>query len=271
MSHPILHTSSSGDLKVPEMRARASSHSIQQAKPSAVKRVKDKMTKQILTDQQKELLRHSWNHVGKQGPSGIGAMIFKRIFERDSSIRRIFGYASFPLNRLSYDHNFEGHSRLFVAVLEGAIKNVDDLETRYAPILIQHGKNHTKFFEKGFKPEYWEVFAEAMTESAMEWVGPGKHRETVKAWTVLVSYIVDKMRLGYDAEMRRIKKINNGYNSCPPSPLASREASPSKRSPSPTQKEENGEFFVDYDQEDSNFTDNQQSSSLSRRYYYENY
>lgn len=264
------------------MRIRASSHSLQSKPVSAgvadVNRKKANhihMARQIFTDQQKDLLRHSWNHVGKQGPSGIGTMIFKRIFERNIAIRRLFGFATTPLSRLPYEPNFESHARVFVAVLEGAIKNLDDLDNRYGPILVQHGKNHTKFSERGFKPDFWDVFAEAMTESAMEWVGPGKHRETVKAWTILVSYIVDKMRIGYEAEIRRIRKVNNGYNSCPPSPLGgSRDTSPSKQhnSPSPTNRHPaNGDgFFVDYeDDSHKHHHHHHHSANLSRRNYYD--
>ncbi len=48
---------------------------------------------------------------------------------------------------------------------------------------------------------------QAMTESVMEWVGPGKHRETIKSWTILVSYVTEEIRYAYRCEVKR-RRVN---------------------------------------------------------------
>lgn len=43
-----------------------------------------------------------------------------------------------------------------------------------------------------------------MIAAAREWEGWKKHRETLRAWTILVSFIVDRMRNGYETAVRRL-------------------------------------------------------------------
>lgn len=42
-----------------------------------------------------------------------------------------------------------------------------------------------------------------MIAAAREWEGWKKHRETLRAWTILISFIVDRMRNGYETAVRR--------------------------------------------------------------------
>ena len=75
------------------------------------------------------------------------------------------------------------------------------MDTRYFIFLFQ---------SYGFKPEYWDSFGQALTESAREWEGWKTHRETIRAWTVLVSFIVDRMRQGYEsASRKKTQEIEN--------------------------------------------------------------
>lgn len=48
-----------------------------------------------------------------------------------------------------------------------------------------------------------DIFGEAMIAAAREWEGWRKHRETLRAWTLLISFLVDRMRQGYESTVRR--------------------------------------------------------------------
>uniref|UniRef100_A0A915JFS1 Uncharacterized protein n=1 Tax=Romanomermis culicivorax TaxID=13658 RepID=A0A915JFS1_ROMCU len=48
-----------------------------------------------------------------------------------------------------------------------------------------------------------DVFGEAMIGAAREWEGWCKHRETLRGWTLLISFIVDRMRQGYEQAVKR--------------------------------------------------------------------
>lgn len=61
---------------------------------------------------------------------------------------------------------------------------------------IEYGEQHSKYAQYGMMSEYWDCFGEAITESSREWEGWRKHRETLKAWTLLVSFLVDRFRQG---------------------------------------------------------------------------
>ncbi len=154
------------------------------------------------------LLRFSWQHVGKHGPSGIGEMIFRRIFKKQPECRKMFPFGQLGASEIANHESFDQYSSRFVNVIDSTVQNVENLGN-YIPKLIRYGMRHAHLKAKGFRPEWWDVFAEAMTESAIEWTGSSsRHRETIRAWTILMSYIVDNMRFGYDVEMKSIRRMS---------------------------------------------------------------
>lgn len=51
-----------------------------------------------------------------------------------------------------------------------------------------------------------------MIAAAREWEGWRKHRETLRAWTLLISFIVDRMRQGYESALRRPPGLLHQYS-----------------------------------------------------------
>lgn len=74
------------------------------------------------------------------------------------------------------------------------------------PITFQRaqtlGAFHVKFESRGFKAAHWDVFAEAMTECAIDWEGGMRCREAMHAWRILVVFFIEEMRKGYQQERR---------------------------------------------------------------------
>lgn len=50
--------------------------------------------------------------------------------------------------------------------------------------------------KKEFQIDYWDKLGEAITETIREYQGWKIHRESLRAATVLVSYVVDQLRFG---------------------------------------------------------------------------
>ncbi|VDP06638.1 unnamed protein product [Soboliphyme baturini] len=163
----------------------------------------------ILSNYQKTLLRDSWLRINKTGIRNIGTMIFRRLLTKQRSIKQLFqhitvleGVFSAGLTPIqAYQH----HSLLFVELIDNAIKNIDDLSV-LIPTWIEHGAKHARFKAYGFEIEYWDMFGSTMTEAAREWEGWRRHRETIRSWTLLISFIVDRLRQGYEMEMHVLIK-----------------------------------------------------------------
>lgn len=57
-------------------------------------------------------------------------------------------------------------------------------------------RDNRKSKEWEFQIDYWDKLGEAITETIREYQGWKIHRESLRAATVLVSYVVDQLRFG---------------------------------------------------------------------------
>lgn len=161
-----------------------------------------------LTPYQKDLVRLAWKRMNKKGiSSNIGSQVFRCMLEKSPEMKLLFqhvavieGVFSFGLTPIqSYHH----HSTYFIDLLDDVVNCLDDL-TPVIPRCNEFGAKHVRYVVYGFKMEFWDVFGEAMISAAREWEGWKKHRETLRAWTILVSFIVDRMRQGYESGVKRL-------------------------------------------------------------------
>lgn len=131
------------------LRPRSVSHSVVNSR------------KRILTEQQKSLLRHSWNHLGKTGVGGIGNLILNRMLEKDPQIKLVFGFKDLSQWKIRYDPVYVDHSKHFVDMFDDVIKNLDGEDNdKCAELLSRIGQYHARFADKGFKADFWDSIAE---------------------------------------------------------------------------------------------------------------
>uniref|UniRef100_A0AC34GEY1 Globin family profile domain-containing protein n=1 Tax=Panagrolaimus sp. ES5 TaxID=591445 RepID=A0AC34GEY1_9BILA len=64
------------------------------------------------------------------------------------------------------------------------------------------GKSHVNYIERGFKPEYWDIFAEALTECAIDWEGGVRCRDILVGWRTLINFVIEEMRISFVKERR---------------------------------------------------------------------
>nr|CAD2162293.1 unnamed protein product [Meloidogyne enterolobii] len=156
-----------------------------------------------LTPRQCHLIIKSW---GRRTPkSRVVKDIFASIFGEVEELKSAFGVEqNIAGRRLRTDSNFVSHTNLFADTLDFVVRNLDDfsLVTENAEKL---GKKHATFpLENGFKPEYWNIFAECIVEG----ISAGEEcKETLLAWRQLVQTVIYYMKLlGYDRETLRLAR-----------------------------------------------------------------
>lgn len=166
-----------------------------------------------LTVEQRELVRQAWrSSSAEKGRSTAGVWIFKRIFAHYPYLKRVFNLHEVEdENLLDADPQFQKHAQVFTNVLEMIIDCIDALDDSLGPLLLSYGSKHVQFESgQGFRPEYWDAFAVAMTEYATNnWkFMKNSHRraEALRAWRILVFFIVSKVKQGFMLEKKAVEK-----------------------------------------------------------------
>uniref|UniRef100_A0AC35GQP0 Globin family profile domain-containing protein n=1 Tax=Panagrolaimus sp. PS1159 TaxID=55785 RepID=A0AC35GQP0_9BILA len=161
---------------------------------------------ELLSRPQRILIENSWKRSRKSGADNVGTKIFLLVLTAQPDIKMIFGLEKIPQGRLKYDPRFRKHAVVFNRTFDYIVKNLN-----YTEKLVQHfqalGKKHVMFQGRGFLPQYWDTFAECMTQTAIEWEGGQRCRETMIAWRTLVSFIIKQMRQGFDEEKQNRRKF----------------------------------------------------------------
>lgn len=173
----------------------------------------------MLTSIQNQLIQKSWKRSQKTGIDCVGSKTFLNIFRREPSLKSLFGLEDTPPGQIKYDPRFRAHASIFTRTIDYVVKNLDDMDGVSAH-MQELGRKHLLFQSRGFKPQYWDIFAESLTECAIAWEGGVRCREAMAAWRLLIAYILDQMRLGFDRERAlafEIRKIS--MRSAPPSPI----------------------------------------------------
>ncbi|KHN73787.1 hypothetical protein Tcan_18450 [Toxocara canis] len=151
---------------------------------------------ELLTAHQRILLQKSWNKSQKTGLENIGAHVFLKIYHREPSVKTLFGIEDVPHAELKYNKIFQNHAMTFTRSLDFILANLNKLDI-VANFCRQLGRRHTQYITRGFRPEYWDAFAEALTECAIDWEGGLRCREALNGWRTLVGFLIEEMRIGF--------------------------------------------------------------------------
>uniref|UniRef100_A0AC35UI21 GLOBIN domain-containing protein n=1 Tax=Rhabditophanes sp. KR3021 TaxID=114890 RepID=A0AC35UI21_9BILA len=166
---------------------------------------KQSSKKELLTKRQKILLRGSWNKCQRSGLDNIGAVIFTKIYILDPTVGHMFDLYNVPIPDLKYKKFFQSHAMTFTRSLDFCIQNMDNMDT-IVEYFYQLGRRHVKYKKLGFKPHYWDIFSEALTEAVIEYECGFKHRDVLKGWRTLITFIIEQMREGYLDENKSLLK-----------------------------------------------------------------
>ncbi|KAE9556647.1 hypothetical protein FO519_000053 [Halicephalobus sp. NKZ332] len=175
----------------------------------------DSKSWELLTPRQKLALQKSWKKSPKTGIDNIGSQIFMKIYMRDRSVGNMFGLHNVPLQNLKYHKFFQLHAMTFTRSLDFIIHNLDNM-AKIRQFCRRLGKTHVGFIERGFKPEYWDIFAESLTECAIDWEGGQRCKDVLIGWRTLINFVIEEMRLSFVKEKR-----SRSIVSCPRGSIAS--------------------------------------------------
>ncbi|KAF1768599.1 hypothetical protein GCK72_000411 [Caenorhabditis remanei] len=121
--------------------------------------------------------------MSQKGPSNCGSTITRRMMARKSTIGEV-------LDRSTLDY----HNIQIVEFLQKVMQMLDEPD-KISKLCQEVGQKHAKYRRsKGMKIDYWDKLGEAITETIREYQGWKIHRESLRAATVLVSYVVDQLR-----------------------------------------------------------------------------
>ncbi|KAK5974526.1 Globin protein 26 [Trichostrongylus colubriformis] len=176
-----------------------SSHTPLSARNSSSIRSKSCET-QILNSYQKVILRATWRHMSKSGQSNCGSTIMRRLFIRNDRIKNVFHHNIMIGGLLKANceeaHNVQEHYTDIVQFLEYVISNLD-YPSKITEKCHEIGIKHRQYKAMGMKTEHWDLLGEAITETIREYQGWKRHRESLRAANILVSFLVDRIRNGF--------------------------------------------------------------------------
>ncbi|WKX88162.1 hypothetical protein Q1695_008074 [Nippostrongylus brasiliensis] len=155
---------------------------------------------QMLSSYQKVILRTTWRHMSKSGQGNCGSTIMRRLFIRNDRVKNVFHHNIMIGGLLEPNaqetHNLQQHYSDIVQFLQFAISNLDH-PSRITEKCHEIGLKHRKYKTMGMKAEHWDLLGEAITETIREYQGWKRHRESLRAANILVSFLVDRIRTGF--------------------------------------------------------------------------
>lgn len=166
----------------------------------------------VLDGARQLLIRRSWQRCIK---GRIGNIVYNHLVARCPQARSLFANSKSSQPSSSA----ERHARHFVDLLNCAVENLHDMDTALAPWLALVGRGHSGF---AIRREEWDAFGQAIVDAATEWTGSGRgHRDTIKAWMVLASFLADRLGVGCDKANsgRPRSPSNNGSPTATPAKL----------------------------------------------------
>ncbi|WKX91645.1 hypothetical protein Q1695_010013 [Nippostrongylus brasiliensis] len=159
---------------------------------------------------EKELLRRTWSDEF-EFLYELGASIYCYIFEHNPNCKQLFPQLVKYGDNFRDTREFRSQALKFVQTIAQTVKNIYHMD-RLEPYLYGIGQRHCKYADRGFKPEYWEDFQDAMEHSLAEHMNSlpdldaAQRLEAATVWRTLALYIIAHMKAGYFDGLKSINK-----------------------------------------------------------------
>lgn len=145
-----------------------------------------------LSPTQIRVLRSAYTKANAEGQYAIGKKIFDEIFLKSPELKGFF--FTNCKTEAEWAAKYEAHVCNFAELVENIVGNLENLP-ELSDDLRQLGKRHVDFKGVGFQPRFWNVFAEAMILTSLDWEVKDVHfQQSQRAWVELVFYIIDVMK-----------------------------------------------------------------------------
>uniref|UniRef100_A0AC34FMS6 Globin family profile domain-containing protein n=1 Tax=Panagrolaimus sp. ES5 TaxID=591445 RepID=A0AC34FMS6_9BILA len=156
---------------------------------------------------EKELVKKTWSD-DFDFLYELGAAIYTYIFDTNPNTKQLFPSIHQYGDRWKESKEFRQQALRFVQTLSHTVKNLYHME-RLAPYLYKIGELHVKFAKRGFQPEFWNDFLDAMEVSLADSIKRNKDltdeqkKEATRVWRRLALYVITNMKRGYNDLLKK--------------------------------------------------------------------
>uniref|UniRef100_A0A1I8A5Z1 GLOBIN domain-containing protein n=1 Tax=Steinernema glaseri TaxID=37863 RepID=A0A1I8A5Z1_9BILA len=152
-------------------------------------------------DYEKELVKRTWSD-DFDFLYELGSKIYQHIFDTNPHTKELFP----SIHRHGADwknsKEFRAQALKFVQTLSHTVKNLYHMELQ-KDTLHKIGERHVAFSDRGFKPEYWDVFQDSMEFAlsnhiaALPDLTEQQKADATSVWRTLALYVTTHMKKGY--------------------------------------------------------------------------
>ena len=148
----------------------------------------------MLNSEDKRIIKRTWKILSTD-ISRLENKVFLKMFELTPAIKDLFPQKHSKSDSAE-DTVFKGHATRMMQSIETVINHIDELETVITPLLIEMGKQHYSF--QGFHTIFWDSCPEAILCIWKEKFQDKFTAERYKAWSIILMFIISKLKEGYD-------------------------------------------------------------------------
>lgn len=160
-----------------------------------------------LSPYQIQMLCQSWPRVQQTGGHAVGGSLFRKLASKNPECRQAFqkmtiieGFS--PRGGRSVDV-YKEHGRLLFDLFNEAVKSLTEPSATVINSCKEYGAKHSNLSAEGFQNRIWDDLSEIIVEHITKTDAVRKHRELCKAWTALITFLVEKVKDGYKNNYRK--------------------------------------------------------------------
>ena len=134
-----------------------------------------------------------------------GPRIFRRIFEVNSKIQKVFKLEGLSAEELERNEKLVKHSKRFMEALEFAVSHMDQLEgdqaeNQVAQVFMNLGAHHIYF--EGLEDKHFAVFTGSILYVLNDTVGEEFSPDARSAWSRLLDYLIQHIQHGWQQAVK---------------------------------------------------------------------
>ncbi|XP_045188420.2 neuroglobin-like [Mercenaria mercenaria] len=150
-----------------------------------------------LKEEEKRIVKSTWKYMTKD-LSTNGLQVFLKIFELCPEAKKLFQVENVRHSELARNQVIRAHGTQFMNAIGAAVDCLNEEEDEYENldnVLFVLGQQHKG--SSGFKPEYFEVFYEALMWRWGLCIGDKFTSEVADTWSHVFLYMLEKLKEGF--------------------------------------------------------------------------
>jgi len=148
------------------------------------------------TTEERGIITKTWERMTND-IQGNGMQVFLRIFEIAPDIKSLYSIQHVRPRDVVHNAVIIGHASRFMQAIGAAVVRINECEgsNDFDEQLHRLGQKHTHFI--GFKPNYFEVFYDAIMWQWERYMSETFTQEVADAWSHVFAYIMWRLKEGY--------------------------------------------------------------------------